>query len=621
MSQHETQTPVDRLEGAEVHSDGASLSTHFSRRRLRKQLSGSYPSRCTLKSLDRSPVMHLSALEDHEETSALEDHRLWVRFCLEGAEVRRRCVVKLMPGAHLITIEGLSPHAHSMRVSLTRGDEGVIALTSSLEPSAQPLHSSLLSTPPSLFSSSTSPRAITQRDALREYPPTRFDAPPLDDLPPYEMTRSSAEVLLDGADDVPDRERARARYRRVEQSIDRTHALTLSWIGELGRSDQLTASAWREGLDVLEATLQAQVHELERLKREIESPPQHALHASHYEAPPADERDTPSLNAHIQLEVDQAGEYHVEVCYQVHAAAWSPIYQACLSHDQLNLAGTKPRAEVSVHFEMSARFSHATGEQWSDFDAEFSLYPTPRPDFPQLSYPAYERVSLPTLSGERRERLINTLLNQTSASHDQRGEPRDLDWRALLSDPYASLTRLFSDQATMTLTLELELSAPRPRVEVVARGKLDTLLPLAGGQLHRFVGDEWLGTTPLNPTGLGESLFLTFGAFESIVSRVMIQAVTEASHERLAESAHERGAVAGELEEVTLSLHNTSDQVRTLLVWQDLSRGALISTDEHQRSAPVGWVLSADRKRLMRWISLPPQRREHVTLTRRLPAE
>jgi hypothetical protein len=73
------------------------------------------------------------------------------------------------------------------------------------------------------------------------------------------------------------------------------------------------------------------------------------------------------------------------------------------------------------------------------------------------------------------------------------------------------------------------------------------------------------------------------------------------------------------LEELHISLHNTDDQVRTLLIWQDLEHGVLVNDDPQRspKSAPVGWVLSADRKRLTRWVSLPPQRRERLKLSRR----
>ena len=39
--------------------------------------------------------------------------------------------------------------------------------------------------------------------------------------------------------------------------------------------------------------------------------------------------------------------------------------------------------------------------------------------------------------------------------------------------------------------------------------------------------------------------------------------------------------------------------------------------DRPQSSAPIGWVLSADRKRLMRWLSIAPQRTERLSLVRK----
>ena len=49
-----------------------------------------------------------------------------------------------------------------------------------------------------------------------------------------------------------------------------------------------------------------------------------------------------------------------------------------------------------------------------------------------------------------------------------------------LSSPWAQLTHLFSDQATLSLHLELNISEPLSQVVVMGNGRLDTLLPIGG---------------------------------------------------------------------------------------------------------------------------------------------
>ena len=209
-----------------------------------------------------------------------------------------------------------------------------------------------------------------------------------------------------------------------------------------------------------------------------------------------------------------------------------------------------------------------------------------------------------------------------------------------IHSPWAGLCHLFSDQVTLNLSLELDLSMPQPEVMVVGQGKLDTLLPLGGGTVHCFVGDEWIGESHLEPLILGEQINLCFGLYaplevfleyseaESVLTSKSSSVVKTNSKDELrdeedfanlTEDHHEVDSSDAKYEHLNIAIKNTDPQVRTVLLSQPLEHGQLISVDEGrpQSSAPIGWVLSADRKRLMRWLSIAPQRTERLSLVRK----
>ena len=610
-----------------------------------------------LRSVTSSMTTPQGPSEPRTDPSFVEDHLLKVRFYLNGAKVKRKITTRLAPGRHQLMINGISYQAAHLKVMILRGEEGVISLHSALEESeAQtPLsHQSRDTQAATLFESRSEPPKPAQLDrsidAQDLAPHDSYTQPPEDQSAPRQLRSAEHEIAS-----------LHEHYERVSRAYQHAYTLLTSWISEATRQPQLSLSEWREGLEVLEVTLNEQVHELHRLRAELrrwgESPRleegsgpksaqgQRDLLSSTMRSPwraPAHAPQSSPLSrinpqrAHIDLEVDRGGEYQIEVSYDVRGATWEPVYQARLTDAFFELAGTKPRAEVSVNLEMSARFAHATCEIWQHIEGEFCLYPAPRSDFPALSYPSYERFSFSPQYGEftktqedhASQRLSRSTYESLSASRHTQGEARSddtlmrdiearhTDWRLLLHNPLAPLTHLFSDQATMWLTLELEISATRPRVEVMARGKLDTLLPLAGGSVHRFVDEEWLGVNRLEPLALNEQLNLKFGIFPTVQSDVKVS-----RHVPSDQTEHEDpdALINSDLEEITITLHNTDDQVRTLLIWQDLTQGVLINDDPERspKSAPVGWVLSADRKRLTRWISLPPHRQECIKLSRR----
>ena len=592
-------------------------------------ISTSYLVDVALHVVKSSAITQLATSDLETELSKIEDHLLKVRFYLKGAEVKRKLALRLSPGGYQLVVNGISYQAKNLKVMVLKGEEGVVSLNSILEAG-----------PPK---NSRSPQPL-DTSAM-----TLFDARDIDH---DEAGQSGDEVKLSSRSRDLEVKSVHEQYMRILQAYHHACDLLISWVGEPARQPNLNLVEWREGLEILEVTLSEQSRELKRLQRELDRCGVFLTSDYNLNAPDAQRSQREDLissslssplvsrsgdaglqakstvnpqRAQVYLEVDRGGDYQVEVSYEVQAATWEPVYQARLTDAFFDLAGTKPRAEVSVNLEMSARFAQATCEIWQHIEGEFCLYPTPRINFPALSYPSYEHFSFSPLhddlfesQGRRLSKLLSQSTSESLSSPTDRARSVEPDWSLLLHNPLAPLTHLFSDQATMWLTLELELSAPQPRIEVMARGKLDTLLPLAGGSIHRFVAEEWLGVNPLDPLALNEELNLNFGVFPALQSKVTLippQASDEPSDSD--ESSSESSDL--DLEELHISLHNTDDQVRTLLIWQDLEHGVLVNDDPQRspRSAPVGWVLSADRKRLTRWVSLPPQRQERLKLSRR----
>lgn len=383
---------------------------------------------------------------------------------------------------------------------------------------------------------------------------------------------------------------------KAQNSVEQAMNLLEEWLSQARTQSELEIAEWREGVELLEHTLMERVAHhnslldtMKKIKLKSSSP-----------GPFKGQKSGPVF---VEIHVDHEDRYQVELSYLLDLAAWRPIYQARLSEDQFELTGTKPKIEAKVNLEMSARFAQATQETWVACSAEFCLYPAPKDGFPVLNYPSYEQINV-----ESCHVLTEMLALQPC-----------------LESPWASLCHLFSDQATLSLNLELNLSLPRPDVMVIGSGKLDTLLPISGGLIHRFVGDEWIGHNELDPLVLGDILILNFGLYAPIESCVKVSPFDEEKATDLhfntddTDSDDTDSDKQDTFEQIELALKNTDQQVRTVLVSHPLSHGQLVSLNEGRpaNSAPVGWVLSADRCRLMRWVSIAPNRTERLSLLRK----
>lgn len=365
---------------------------------------------------------------------------------------------------------------------------------------------------------------------------------------------------------------------KAERKIRQAATLLSGWIPKAREESKLALDEWKEGLALLEQTL------LDRIahKKELE----HVANKLKQKALAQAERAQARVQViHADIEVDREDFYHFELSYVSKSALWKPIYQARLSDDQFEPVGTKPKIEAKLNLEMSARFIQATGESWLKAGAEFCLYPPPKKGFPTLNYPAYERLH--------------------AQSYHKGSQIKALTQG--LSSPWAGLVPLFSDQLTLNLSLEFDLAHPQPEVMVVGHGKVDTLLPIGGGAVHRFVGDEWIGQGDLEPLMLGDMISLNFGLYAALESCIEVHKVEQ-----------EIEAISQNIERIKIAIKNTDHQVRTVLLSQPLSHGRLLSEEDErpELSAPVGWVLSADRKRLMRWLSIAPKRTEHLSVLR-----
>ena len=399
--------------------------------------------------------------------------------------------------------------------------------------------------------------------------------------------------------------------KKAEKGVQQALRLFKEWITKARKEQVLELKEWKDGLDLLEQTLLDRLqhkHELQSVHQKLQ------LRLAEHLKMTKSQLQT----IRVELEVEQEEQYLFELSYVLSSATWHPVYQARLSEDQFEPSGTKPKVEAKLNLEMSARFLQATQESWLDCSAEFCLYPAPKLGFPTLNYPAYEQLDIQSYKGG------------SQRSEIKRG----------LHSPWAGLCHLFSDQVTLNLNLELDLSQAQPEVMVVGQGKLDTLLPLGGGTIHSFVGDEWIGESHLEALILGEQINLSFGLYaplEVFIERSQIDAEKDliiGAHEN--STTNEANIVQSSvdsqkslltskpsseriLEHLNIAIKNTDPQVRTVLLSQPLEHGQLLSMDEDrpQSSAPIGWVLSADRKRLMRWLSIAPQRTERLSLVRK----
>ena len=399
--------------------------------------------------------------------------------------------------------------------------------------------------------------------------------------------------------------------KKAEKGVQQALRLFKEWITKARKEQVLELKEWRDGIALLEQTLLDRLqhqHELQSVHQKLK-----LRLAEHLKM------TKPQLQTiQVELEVEQEDHYLFELSYVLSSATWHPVYQARLSEDQFEPSGTKPKVEAKLNLEMSARFLQATHESWLDCSAEFCLYPAPKLGFPTLNYPAYDQLDIQSYKG---------------------GSQR-FELKRGLHSPWAGLCHLFSDQVTLNLNLELDLSQSQPEVMVVGQGKLDTLLPLGGGIIHSFVGDEWIGESRLEPLILGEQINLSFGLYaplEVFIERTHIDAendllvdpdkktatseISEVIPSTDSQDSDKTSSTSSELayERLNIAIKNTDPQVRTVLLSQPLEHGQLLSMDEGrpQSSAPIGWVLSADRKRLMRWLSIAPQRTERLSLVRK----
>lgn len=540
----------------------------------------------TLHPTPTSPPLLALPIPSSEEKSAQNSLQLQridqrVKFYLESAEITQVFTIKLDIGKHRLSIPEISSNllVDSLRAVIVSGDDSVIALNV---------------------------KAIEESDELSD---------PLKGLAitePAEASERSAPLDLHSLD-------------LLKLELDRAYDLLAGWIDELRRRPELDLIEWKKGLALLENKIDELSIKLYP-KRAHQDPVTEKLVA---------QISPPLISLQMDLEVDESRRYDIEVSYLVNTAGWEPLYHIRLSDQAFDQVGTKPRYETNLNVEMAARFTQNTGEDWERTAAEFCLFPQQREDFPVLNYPAYQLVSL--------------------SSHPPR--ERTYALRDHLMSPLSRVINLFGDQASVSLTLEIDLSISEPKAEVLAQGKLDTLLPLASGLIHLFVGSEWLGMQAQPPLSLGEKLELSFGEFSQLEIDVTVtdhpplekseQVLRQAEDEKDEEHPpRELKQASGQLmsegreeiepealsskvdqddawlykplEQLRVRIQNHDDRVRTFLLSHPLSAGRLINSDRAKspQKAPMGWVLSADRTRFMRWVSLPPKKSETFNLLR-----
>lgn len=547
----------------------------------------------------------------HDNSSAVTNQvfqpqpKTHIKFHRNAVEVRKKVTLSLSEGTSWVSLGDIDDTAaeSSFRLTILEGSRGVISSKISFR------YDDIEQSP--ITSVSTNKRE-----------PSLSNAP--------QTTLSSRDTQQQVIQDLE------LSIGRAERGVQQASRLLLEWITQARSCHELEIDEWREGLSLLEDTLYDRVlhrHSLNEALSKIQQ--RNMINSS---------SALPSRQVLIELCVDKEYEYQLELSYRLPQAGWLPVYQARVDEELFEKSGTKPRVEARVHLDLSARYLQTTQETWRSCKAEFSLYPPVAEGFPVLNYPAYQSLYI----------------------ESQRSTMGDLSIAQGLHSPWADLCRLFSDQASINLTLELDLSSDQPQVMVIGAGSLDTLLPIGDGIIHRFVGDEWIGSNPIGPLLLGEPLSMSFGLFAPLEASVLIsphQTAPEEHHkshhndspdhspddslndslndspndssddeavEHMSETEQQSESRIDTLErdsleatflfeQIEVSIKNLDRQVRTVLVSHPLSRGMLTSEDEDRppNSAPVGWVLSANRQRLMRWVSIAPGRSERLSVLRK----
>jgi uncharacterized protein (TIGR02231 family) len=248
----------------------------------------------------------------------------------------------------------------------------------------------------------------------------------------------------------------------------------------------------------------------------------------------------------VELTTERAGAFELGVSYLVGAASWQPVWDARLDPDK----------EV-VELSLRAEITQQSGEDWKDVKLAVSTAEpgrglfVPRLDSRWLTgapppQPAYRAKSArgmaapaPSMMARSEPARPMELAKEEDASYALEA-PAATAEEGLLAATFTTPRRETVDGSGRARSVALarfplkakiaRVTAPRidSSVFLTAKAVNETGLPLLGGEAGVFVGDEFVGRSPLPATPPGGELELAFG----VDARVEVERrVLERKHE------------------------------------------------------------------------------------------
>jgi uncharacterized protein (TIGR02231 family) len=231
----------------------------------------------------------------------------------------------------------------------------------------------------------------------------------------------------------------------------------------------------------------------------------------------------------VELTTERAGAFELAVSYVVSAASWGPVWDARLDPDK-----------ESMELALRAEITQQTGEDWKDVKLSVStaepgrgLY-VPRLDSRWLTgapppAPQIRRAERPSAapSMARAAPMSKAMAMEEREDRDepiQMATPQASVEQGLLAATFTTPRRETVDGSGKARSVALSrfplkakiarVTAPRvePSVFLIAKAVNETGLPLLAGQAGVYVGEEFVGRSPLPATPPGGEIELAFGA-------------------------------------------------------------------------------------------------------------
>jgi uncharacterized protein (TIGR02231 family) len=231
----------------------------------------------------------------------------------------------------------------------------------------------------------------------------------------------------------------------------------------------------------------------------------------------------------VELTAERAGAFELAVSYVAEAASWGPVWDARLD----------PGTEL-MELALRAEITQQTGEDWKDVKLAVStaepgrglyvpslesrwLTGAPPPPPPSRSY----SKSMPMSAPPSMARSAPSMPSEAMAEYDepiQLATPQATAEQGLLAATFTTPRRETVDGSGKARSVALSrfplkakiarVTAPRvePAVFLTAKATNETGLPLLAGAAGVYVGEEFVGRSPLPATPPGGEIELAFGA-------------------------------------------------------------------------------------------------------------